>query len=46
LALVPPVWYVLLLHDVVEDTDYTLMTYQSYFGEEVSRIIDGPYQDI
>ncbi|MFA4851877.1 MAG: bifunctional (p)ppGpp synthetase/guanosine-3',5'-bis(diphosphate) 3'-pyrophosphohydrolase [Bacteroidales bacterium] len=30
-----------LLHDVVEDTDYTLADIRGLFGEKVTRIIDG-----
>lgn len=30
-----------LLHDVVEDTDYTLNDIEKLFGEKVSKIIDG-----
>ncbi len=30
-----------LLHDVVEDTDYTLTDIRGLFGDKVSRIIDG-----
>lgn len=30
-----------LLHDVVEDTDYTLEDIENHFGEQISSIIDG-----
>ncbi|MDT8309108.1 MAG: HD domain-containing protein, partial [Bacteroidales bacterium] len=30
-----------LLHDVVEDTDYTLSDIEGLFGKKVARIIDG-----
>lgn len=30
-----------LLHDVVEDTDYTLSDIENLFGEKVAKIIDG-----
>ncbi len=30
-----------LLHDVAEDTEYTLSDIEDYFGAEISRIIDG-----
>ncbi|MEI6508985.1 MAG: HD domain-containing protein, partial [Bacteroidota bacterium] len=30
-----------LLHDVVEDTDYTLEEIRALFGDKVARIIDG-----
>ena len=30
-----------LLHDIVEDTDYTLQDIENLFGEEVTTIIDG-----
>ncbi|HAJ98547.1 MAG TPA: RelA/SpoT family protein [Bacteroidales bacterium] len=30
-----------LMHDVVEDTDYTITDIQNIFGEEIAKIIDG-----
>jgi (p)ppGpp synthase/HD superfamily hydrolase len=30
-----------ILHDVVEDTDYSLEDIRSLFGEKISQIIDG-----
>ncbi|MEH7048628.1 HD domain-containing protein [Bacillus pseudomycoides] len=30
-----------LLHDVVEDTDYSLNNIETYFGKEVAEIVDG-----
>ncbi|MFA8449254.1 MAG: bifunctional (p)ppGpp synthetase/guanosine-3',5'-bis(diphosphate) 3'-pyrophosphohydrolase [Bacteroidales bacterium] len=30
-----------LLHDVVEDTDYTLQDIQNLFGDQIAKIIDG-----
>ena len=30
-----------ILHDVVEDTDYTLEDIQNLFGEKVSKVVDG-----
>ncbi len=30
-----------LIHDVAEDTDYTLSDIEEYFGSEIARIIDG-----
>jgi guanosine-3',5'-bis(diphosphate) 3'-pyrophosphohydrolase len=41
LGMEPPTLCAALLHDTVEDTDYTLETVQADFGEEIAGLVDG-----
>ena len=41
LGMQPAVLVAALLHDTVEDTDYTLEELTSEFGEEVAKLVDG-----
>jgi GTP pyrophosphokinase len=41
LGMEPPTLCAALLHDTVEDTDYTLETVRADFGEEIAGLVDG-----
>ncbi len=41
LGMTPPTLCAALLHDTVEDTDYTLATLRREFGDEVADLVDG-----
>src|SRR5689334_18641284 len=41
LGMTPPTLAAALLHDTVEDTDYTLEMLRADFGEEVTMLVDG-----
>jgi len=41
LGMTPPTICAALLHDTVEDTDYTLEQVRADFGDEIARLVDG-----
>lgn len=41
LGMMPPTLAAALLHDVVEDTDYTLQQLEGEFGREIAMLVDG-----
>ena len=41
LGLTPPTLAAALLHDTVEDTDYSLETLRADFGDEIAMLVDG-----
>jgi GTP pyrophosphokinase len=41
LGMTPPTLAAALLHDTVEDTDYTLVQLQRDFGDEIAMLVDG-----
>ncbi len=41
LGMTPPTLVAALLHDTVEDTEYSLQTLQAEFGEEIAMLVDG-----